>query len=420
MVSYYFPPSGGPGVQRVLKFVRYLPDFGWQPTVLTVDPSFASYPAQDASLMNDVPSTIEVIRTRSWDPYQLYAWMQGKPKEAVVGVGFVRDESKSPLQAMARWLRGNVFLPDARRGWVRYAAKAALCALRRQPFDAILTSGPPHSTHLIAQRVRRRVSVPWVADMRDPWSDFLYSEETNPSFIAKAIQARMERSVLSSADVVISVSDYVGKLLGRRGQIKRYETIFNGFDPMDIPAVASAASPDGPFVIAYVGTFNMARHAQGLVKALAQLSPAVELHFVGHVHQRVLQEYNAAGCTIVNKPYVPHQKAVEYMQRADMLLVSVDQGPHNQGIVTGKALEYIAIGKPVLAVGPVDGDLARILAETEAGRMLDYDDADGIAAYVRHHVSRRGQPTVVNKEKLQSYNRRELTRRLGLVLDSLT
>ena len=419
VVSYYFPPSGGPGVQRVLKFVRYLPEFGWKPTVLTVDPAYASYPALDSSLLEDVAEDIEVIRTKSWDPYQLYARLQGKSKEAVVGVGFVRDSSRSLFQAFARWLRGNVFLPDARRGWVRYAAEAALEAMKRQPFDALLTSGPPHSTHLVAHRIQQRISVPWVVDMRDPWSDFQYSAETRQSSVARAIQARMEERVLSQADVVIGVSEYVGELLKGRGRIKRYQTIFNGFDPADIAIRTRAAASDGPFIIAHVGTFNWARHSPGLVAALAGPAEAAEMHFVGHVHERVVKAFQAAGCKVVIVPYMPHQDAVAYMQRADMLLVSVDLGPKNKGIVTGKAFEYVSLGRPVLGVGPVDGDLAQILTHTEAGRMFDYEDAAGIGAYIRHYMDCKGQPFVVNQRAVKSYERRELTRSLGNILDSL-
>ncbi|MDE2731004.1 MAG: glycosyltransferase family 4 protein [Bacteroidota bacterium] len=419
VVSYYFPPSGGPGVQRVLKFVRYLPDFGWKPTVITVDPAYASYPALDRSLLDDVPEDIEVIRTRSWDPYQLYARLQGKSKEAVVGVGFVRDSSRSVFQAIARWLRGNVFLPDARRGWVRYAAKAALEAMSKQSFDALLTSGPPHSTHLVAHWIQRKAKVPWVVDMRDPWSDIQYSMEMHQSSAARAIQARMERRVLSSADVVIGVSDYVGELLKVRGRIKRYQTIFNGFDPADIESSPQAGPSDGPFIVAHVGTFNWARHAPGLVAALAGLAGSAELHFVGHVHERVVKAFRTAGCTVVIVPYMPHQDAVAYMQHADMLLVYVDHGPRNRGIVTGKVFEYVSLGRPVLGVGPVDGDLTQILAHTNTGRVFDYEDAAGIDAYIRRYMDCRGQPLMVNQRAIQSYERRELTRSLANILDSL-
>lgn len=369
--------------------------------------------------MDDVPSGVDVIRTRSWDPYRVYARLQGKPKEAVVGVGFVRDDPKSLFQLFARWLRGNVFLPDARLGWVPFATQAALRLLWTMPFDALLTSGPPHSTHIVGQRIQRKFGLPWVVDMRDPWSDFQYSEETKQSSLARAIQARMERRVLTSADVVVSVSDYVGELLKGRGDIKRYKTIFNGFDLADIPASKQTAQPDGPFVIAHVGTFNQARHAPGLVDALVQLPQSVEIHFVGNVHEMVRDAFKAAGREAVTKPYMPHRDAVEYMQRADMLLVSVDRGPRNKGIVTGKAFEYVSLGKPVLGIGPVDGDLAGILAHTEAGQMFDYEDAAGIRDYVSHYLTRRGTPKAVNWRALQSYDRRELTRQLALLLDSL-
>ena len=291
----------------------------------------------------------------------------------------------------------------------------------RQSYDALITSGPPHSTHLDRKpHQTHRVEIPWLVDMRDPWSDFQYNKETYQSRFARSIQARMEHKVLSQADVVISVSDYVGELLKGRGRIRRYHTILNGFDAADIPAETPAQQPDGPFVIAHVGTFNWARHSPGLVRALARLSGSAEIHFAGHVHERVVDAFKKAGVIVRLVPYMPHHDAVAYMQRADMLMVCVDQGPRNRGIVTGKAFEYISVNKPVLGIGPVDGDLAKILTHTEAGSMFDYEDAEGIFGYVGHYMDLRGQPFMVNEDALQSYERRELTGSLACILNSLT
>ena len=419
VVSYYFPPSGGPGVQRILKFVRYLPEFGWLPTVVTVDPKYASYPAIDETLHREVPSEVQIIRTRSWDPYSLYARLHGKSKESVVGVGFVRDEADSGIQILARWLRGNVFLPDARRGWVRYAAKAAIDALDRAAYDAVLTSGPPHSTHLVGLRLQRAHALPWVVDMRDPWTEISYAHDMYQSKLAEALQARMERRVLSRADVVVSVSDHVGSLLKRRGAIRQYHTIMNGFDPADIPASPPVTGSEEPFVIAHVGTFNWPKHAPGLVAALTHLTPQAQIHFVGHVQARVLRAFKDVGISPKVVPYLTHSEAVAYMQGADLLLVSIDNVPDNQGIVTGKAFEYVSLGRPVLGIGPVEGDLATILTRTGAGRMFDYDDAQGIGAHIREKMRCRGEPVSVNREALRSYERRELTRDLANILNGL-
>ena len=234
VISYYFPPSGGPGVQRMLKFVKYLPDFGWQPTVLTVRADHASYPDLDATLEAEIPASVEVVKTRSWDPYALYARLQGKSRTEAVGVGFVKDEAEGWMQRLAKWMRANLFLPDARVGWVPFALHAAKRMMEQEPFDVVITSGPPHSTHLVGRALKRRFGCRWVVDMRDPWTDISYYKELPHTPPALRMDAALERSVLSRADAVISVSEGVGDLLKAKAPLHQYETLPNGYDPADI------------------------------------------------------------------------------------------------------------------------------------------------------------------------------------------
>ncbi len=168
-VTYYFPPSGGPGVQRSLKFVKYLPEFGWKVTVLTVDPADAAYPDLDPGLEAEIPTGTAVIRTRARDPYAAYAKMMGVNKGTVVGVGFLSKHQTGFREKLARWIRANLFLPDARVGWTSFAKKAALDEVAAGDYHALLSTGPPHSAHLIAQAVKRETGLPWLLDLRDAW-----------------------------------------------------------------------------------------------------------------------------------------------------------------------------------------------------------------------------------------------------------
>ncbi len=422
IISYYFPPSGGPGVQRVLKFTRYLPKFGWLPTVLTVEPAFAAYPALDPSLEQEVPPEVNVIRTRSWDPYGLYAHLQRQKKQNVVDVGFVKEQSGSRLQALARWVRGNIFLPDARVGWVPYATRAARSLFRSQAFDAVITSGPPHSAHLIGQRIHKRTATPWIIDMRDPWVEFCYNVEMKQSRLARAIQTRMERRVLECASAVVSVSDFVGQRLKHRARIRHYETIYNGFDPADYPRVLPQTESNRPFIIAHVGSFTRSQHVPSLLQALQQLESTtpVEMHFVGHIHEEALRAYRETGLEVVIKSYMPHSEAVAYMQKADLLLVALGRWSGAKGIVTGKVFEYLSASKPILGIGPVDGDLANILSQTRGGRVFDYGDAKGMAGYIKDRINRRTESFEADETALKMYNRRELTHSLAQLLTSIT
>ena len=431
MISYYFPPSGGPGVQRVLKFVKYLPAFGWQPTVLTVAPEHAAYPDLDPTLAEEIPPTVRVVRTRSWDPYAVYARVQGKAKDEMVGVGFVKEgEAVSTRQRLGRWVRANVFLPDARVGWVPFARPAARRLFKEEAFDVICTSGPPHSTHLVGRLLRRRFDTRWVVDMRDPWTDISYYGDLPHTAPARRVDARLERSVLSTADAVISVSDGVGRLLKARAALQHYETLPNGYDPADIPTVDASSSRRGDrFVVAHVGTLSGQQHAPGLVQALARHAEAdpawrarLEIRFVGHVDGTILAAYRDAGLgdALTLVPYVPHAEAIGHMREADLLMVAVQHVENNEGVTPAKVFEYLSIGTPTLALAPPEGDLARILHATGGGDTFDHEDADGIAAFIAEHAARiaRGDPPPrPDTTALHAYDRKVLTERLAALFD---
>ncbi|NBC18791.1 MAG: glycosyltransferase, partial [Bacteroidetes bacterium] len=252
IVSYYFPPSGGPGVQRVLKMVRYLRDYGWEPVVLTVEEG--AYPDHDPSLWEDVPGDVIVHRTRAWDPYRWYARLTGRSAGEAVTVGSVAG-STSWQERLARWVRANVFLPDARVGWVPYAVIAIQKIWQHYGIDALLTSGPPHSVHLAGLLGQRWTGTPWVADFRDPWTDINYYHELPHSSLALRLDAAMERAVLRQATRVTTVSPTWARLL--RGKVGRsadeIRVVQNGFDPEDVAAV-TAAPPADRFMLTHVGS----------------------------------------------------------------------------------------------------------------------------------------------------------------------
>ena len=426
LITYYFPPSGGPGVQRMLKFAKYLPEWGWQPTVLTVDPEYAAYPSLDLSMTGEIPPSTRVVRTRAWDPFALYARLQGLSKEDVVGVGFVKEGAEHRLQVLARWIRGNVFLPDARVGWIPFARRAAKRLLREHNFEVVMTSGPPHSTHLVGKSIQRRFGAPWVVDMRDPWSDYYYHAQMRQTGIARRINIVLERGVLARADAVVSVSKHVGAGLREKATIRRYETIPNGFDAADIAGPCSVREDRHRFVIAHVGTYTKERHAPGLLQALKRLCAKsdIEIQFVGHLHAEVEDAYQAAGLSDALRvvSYVPHHEAIKYMQSADILLVALERVAHSRGIVTGKVFEYLSLGVPVLGVGGTDGDLAAVLRATQGGQVFEHDDEIGMETFISKHIARvqrREASPAVDATLLRPYDRRELTRRMATLFDDI-
>jgi glycosyltransferase involved in cell wall biosynthesis len=428
VVAYYFPPSGGAGVQRVLKWVKYLRDFGVEPTVLTVEAG--AYPKTDATLARDVPDGVAVLRTRSLDPFGAYARLTGRSRQqAVAETSGHLGSDASGAERFARWVRANVFVPDARVGWVPFAVQRGLRLLRDEPFDAMLTSGPPHSVHLTGWALHARTGIPWIADFRDPWTDINYYDELPRSDAALAADRWLERSVLGRATRVVTVSPGWRDLL--IGKVERdpadFAVIHNGFDPADFRP--GEKPPDDRFTLVYVGSLYGSRNPAALWRALAALrsrkeNPRLRLRLVGRIGADVLAALEGYGLDAITEhvPYVPHDEAVREMQRASVLLLTVESYRHERGNLTGKVYEYLAAGRPVLALGPVEGDAADLLRDTEAGRMLDRDDADGVVNYVQalYEEWERGEmPHGASAEAAALYSRRAETAELAALLDDL-
>ena len=426
-VTYYFPPSGGSGVQRALKFAKYLPLFGWEPTILTVRPENAAYPDLDETLRRDVPPGLRVERTRAWDPYALYAQLQGKAKSETVGVGFVGEGEANRTQRLARWLRANVFLPDARVGWVPFALRRGGTLLESGSYDAILTTGPPHSVHLVGQLLARRYSLPWLADFRDPWTDISYYHELPMSLPAKRLDAYLERAVLDDADRVIVVSPSLKTMLKAKSS-SPIDVLPNGFDETDFEETDVQGEAD--FVLTFTGNMPAQQDPVALWTALRRLRedqavPRLRLRFVGNVDPVVLTSIQRAGWAdrLETIPYVPHDEAIRYMKRASLQLLCINRVAGAEGIVTGKLYEYLASGRPVLGVGPAGGDAAAILSETSAGQLFGHDDAEGVTAFLQRHYAawERGEPERGATETAAArYSRKRQAGRLAELLDGLT
>jgi glycosyltransferase involved in cell wall biosynthesis len=425
VVTYYFPPSGGAGVQRVLKWVKYLRDFGVEPVVLTVEAG--AYPSLDPALARDVPPGIRVHRTPSLDPFGAYARLTGRSRQDAVAkaTGRISDEEAWAERA-ARWLRANLFVPDARVGWVPFAIREGLRMLRGERFDAVLTSGPPHSTHLTGYALHRRTGVPWIADFRDPWTAIHYNQKLPRTRLARGLDRTLERAVLRRASAVIAASPSMRDLLmaeaGRPANAAH--VLYNGFDPEDFEG---EAPPRGEaFVLGYVGTLY--GQPAALWDALARVRGEgldVRVRIVGSVPPETPEVIGAYGLgdAVAIGPYVPHDEAVGEMRRAAMLLLTLEPWLQAEAIVPGKVFEYLAAGRPILGIGPLGSDVAALVGEAGAGRMFAPDDRDGIAAHLReaYHAWEEGRPLGgAPSEHVARFDRRlqagalaDLVRRIG-------
>ena len=375
LITYYFPPSGGAGVQRWLKTINYLPKAGVETIVLTVDPAVASYPQIDESLCNDVPSGIKIYRTGTREILSLYKKVS--PKKEVPYGGFANEPNPNLIQKISRFIRGNFFLPDPRRGWNKYALAKAKEIIETEAIETIVTTSPPHSTQLIGLELKRLYPhLKWVADLRDPWTDIYYNEDLYPTRWAKKRNLRYERSVLLTADQIITVSEQCKRLFAQKADVaEKIAVIPNGFEEKDfinsptinnIGIITPHSSLLTPNYLTYVGVMAPQYDIEPL-KSLVQGRNDILLRFVGVVSEGIKREIESWGVQTEFISYVNHGKAIEYMQASYVLMLFIPNVPNNEGILTGKLFEYLAAGRKILLFGPESGDAMRLINECEAG-----------------------------------------------------
>lgn len=418
IITYYWPPSGGAGVQRWLKFSKYLPEYGWQPVVLTVDPRFASYPQRDESLLAEVDQESIVYKTRSFELYKFYQFLLGK-KEVPFG-GFANESKESWAQKISKFLRGNFLLPDPRRGWNKFAVKKAGELIVKYNIDTVITTSPPHSTQLIGLKLKSRFPVRWIADLRDPWTDIYYYNQFRHTALARRIDFQYERKVVETADVLITVSEDVKHLFVSKSEdpvISKIYVVPNGYDETDFLVGQFPQEPRK--IITYTGTISEAYDISGFLDGLASLNDKLKkdllIRFVGKVPNQIANKFREKGFEVETVGYVNHEKSIEYLFRSSVLLLVVPKVANNKGILTGKFFEYLASRKPVLAIGPTDGDLAQIVKETNCGKIFDYENSSGIAGFLREKLV-NPEPTS-NPEQVRWYSRRMLTQQIAGILD---
>ncbi len=432
IVTYYWPPSGGGGVQRWVKFVKYLEQFGWTPTVFI--PDNPEYPIIDESLLNDVSENLEIVRCPIWEPYKLYRLIS-RDKDKTVSTGFISGTKKdSFIKKQMRWIRGNFFFPDARAKWIKPASRKIIQLLNDHSFDALVTTGPPMSLHVIGRKVKEKTNISWVADFRDPWANMDNEELFNFSKKIRKKHEDAELQTLQTADKVITTSwvlaEYYEKLSSRK-----IDVIPNGFDTVDFEDVIMDQSyPENAFVIGHYGTFGGDRDAQGFWKVLKELTEEIPgfkdqlvLELVGPTDQQIIENIKESGLSenLKHIPYVNHNKVVAKMKRASLLLIILNQNKNQEYRIPGKIFEYLAAGKPILGIGSTTSDCAQLIRKTRAGEMLNYGDEQRLKAAVQNYYEEVNDPTnattsndTIDDARL-AYSREKLTAQLADLLNQL-
>jgi glycosyltransferase involved in cell wall biosynthesis len=427
IITYYWPPAGGSGVQRWLKFVKYFRRYGYEPVVYTPEnPEFMAY---DQGLLSEIPQGIEVIKRKIFEPYNLYKIFTGRRGEAIKP-GFIADSggssNKSFKETFSLFVRSNLFVPDPKCMWIRPSIKYLTRYLKTNPVDAIVSTGPPHSMHLIARGLARKTGIKWIADFRDPWTTMYTFKYMKNTLLTKLLHKRMERSVIREADAVVVVTNFMKEeFLALKP--KRIEVITNGFDASDFAQINE--SLEDKFTITYTGLFVKDRNPSILWRILGDMVKEVQgfgqdllLRIIGHTDGSVWSDIldNSLDSNLVSMDYMPHEEVIKWQRRARILLLAGGQEPEAKGILTGKFFEYLAARRPILGFGPIGGDMDIALKESEAGVLFDYNDYTGARIWIENQYTlyKKGE-IYIPSGKIDNYSRERLCGRMASLLDDV-
>ncbi|MGH1518284.1 glycosyl transferase family 1 [Chryseobacterium sp. JK1] len=421
IITYYWPPAGGPGVQRWLKFAKYLPDFGWKPIIYT--PENPSYPLIDETLMKDVPENIEMVRTKIWEPYQLAEKLNKSNKKFKAGQ-FDVGKNQSWKSKLSIWIRGNFFIPDARVFWVKPSIQFLEKYLKENKIDTIVTSGPPHSLHLIGLGLKDKLpNLKWIADFRDPWTEISYYKHLKLTRSSDNKHRKLESAVFKNADITLATS-YTDAENFRKAGANAF-CITNGFDESD-SGEKVIGQKNQNFTLSYIGVLEQLRNPENLWKSLHDLiqenddfASNFKLKFVGRIDDKILHSLENSNLKnhILNLGYLSHGKAVEEMQNSEMLLITNFPNESSKGIIPGKIFEYLASGKQILSFGPNQADVAKILVETQAGKHFSYHETETIKTFIleKFDLWKSGN-LQENTQQIEQFSRKNLTQQLTEIL----
>jgi glycosyltransferase involved in cell wall biosynthesis len=421
LITYYWPPSGGSGVQRWLYFAKYLPEFGIVPTVVTVDASKGSYAVVDESLCHEV-SHISAYRTDTRELIKWYSLLKSGNTKKNIPQGNVGGKKPGLIDRIAAYIRGNYFIPDARIGWNKYALKQASKLIAQEHFDFIITTGPPHSTHLIGLELKKRFGIKWLADFRDPWSEVFYNDvfKRNQRSIKK--DAQLEKAVLEEADLVLTVGPSMRQLLQSKlpGNESKVHFIFSGFDAEKLNK-AQQFEQDR-FSIAYVGTMGTGYPYETVKQALVHLNErSVQMDFIlaGKIDPIVLKNLKEAEndhLRIIHKGHITHDEALGLMKGSNVLLLCLPFNTLSAIFVSGKLLEYIASGTPIAAIVDSESDAAVLIRDHQAGQVFAQNEAVELSNFIQKQLAINH--TSLSPETISIFERKETTKQLAQLIEA--
>jgi len=415
IITYYWPPAGGPGVQRWLKFSKYLRDYDIEPVIYTIDNP--TYPILDSSSENDIPQGIEVLKQPIFELNSILSFFGVHNKKE--SAGFLNPKP-TLFGKMIQYIRANFFIPDARKFWIQPSVKFLSNYLKNHKIDAIISTGPPHSVHLIGLKLKKQLGIRWISDFRDPWTEIDYFKQLPLTKKATNKHHQLEQEVLVNSDMTI----VVGETMKQRylKYTSSIEVITNGFDTIQNSLPQKL---DSNFSITHVGSMNSDRNPQILWDVLKEICDSnsdfkkdLRIKFIGKIDDSVLQDVKVFDQKIIIRiPYVDHKDVNSYQVSSQVLLLSINNVPSAKGIITGKIFEYLQAKRPILAIGPEDGDAAIILKNTNAGEIVDFKNKKTLKALIIDFYNTYKEGNLhVKSDNINQYHRKNITSQLAEVI----
>ncbi|MFT5436260.1 MAG: glycosyltransferase involved in cell wall biosynthesis [Ulvibacter sp.] len=421
IITYYWPPAGGPGVQRWLQFVKYFKDFDIEPVVYV--PENPSYPLLDESFEVQVPSDVSILKLPINEPYR-FAKVLSRKKTKQISSGIISNKKQSLVEKLMLFVRGNFFIPDARIGWVKPSVTFLKKYISENPVDVIITSGPPHSLHLVGLKLKKELNLKWIADFRDPWTTIHYHKSLRLMKKAKRKHEALEKEILSEANLIV-VTSPTTKIEFEVITKKPIEVITNGYSEFaETPRVL-----DTSFSISHIGSLLSERNPKVLWEVLSEITLEnndfkrdLELKLAGIVSKEIVDSIANVGlkanCKLLG--YVSHSEAIQLQQNSGVLLLVEIDSEDTKSIIPGKLFEYLAAGRPILALGPKGSDIEGIINETKSGRFYNYSQTDALKSHLLELYSDfKIGSLAVSSEGIEKYSRRELTKRMSEIIKSL-
>lgn len=418
IIAYYWPPAGGPGVQRWLKFVKYLRDYNIEPILYI--PENPNYPILDESLVDEIPAGITVYKKPIYEPYG-FARIFSKKKTKKISAGIINSKNQSALEKVLLWIRGNLFIPDARKYWIKPSVNFLLDVLKKEKIGTVITTGPPHSLHLIGLELKKRAKIRWITDFRDPWTSIGYHKKLKLTNASQAKHKRLEHLVLNEADKIIVTSNTT-KLEFSLITQKPITVITNGYDTTGHIPVAL----DTDFTISHIGSLLTGRNPSNLWKAISELiyeypdfKKCFKLQLAGVISSDVLESIYFYGLQPYTKllGYLSHDDAMQYQKRSQVLLLIEIDAEETQGIIPGKVFEYMASKRPILGVGPNNWEVADLITKSNTGKVYSYPQLDELKSTLLQWFKQYQKEQLdLPLAEVEQYHRRELTGKLSKYL----